>query len=100
MGDNQIRYLAVLRDADGTVSVARTTVFFKIPGSRIVEAQTVSFDPATGMVTAHYERPLSRFLSIGVTLPFLLLLLANILVGAVLGFAWNTPVFPLKRVPA
>lgn len=100
VGGDQIRYLAVLRNTDGTVSVARATVALEIPGKDILETQTFSFDPAIGMVTVRYARSLLKILAVGVMSPFVIWFFINILMGIVCGFRWNAPIFTLKRVSA
>ena len=96
--DGQIRYLAVLRNADGTVSVARTKVSPKIPKKGFWETRIVSFDLVTGQVTAQYARALDQVIYSAVA-PFLLWLLVSILMGMARGLKWSEPVFPLKRAP-
>lgn len=94
--DDQIKHLAVLRNADGTVSIARTTVSLGLPGRGIREMQTVSFDRATGKVTAQYSRNLAMVITLGLLAPFVAWLVASLLIAYARRFKWNEPVFPLK----
>lgn len=98
--ENQIRYLAIVRKSDGTVSVARMTISANIPARGLLEVRNITFDPATGMVTAQYARPLFQLLVFGVILPSLFWLFVSILMAMVCGSRWNAPMFPPKRVPA
>ena len=96
--DSQIKYLAVLRNADGTVSVARMTVSSEIPAKGSWETRVVSFDPTTGGVTAQYARNFVMIVLSGV-LP----ILTWMFVTAVMALArvrWNEPVFSVRRAPA
>lgn len=98
---NQIRYLAIVRKSDGTVSVARTTIFANIPDPGfLLELRDVTFDPVTGMVTAQYTRPLSQILNLGMALPFFMWLLVGLIVAMACGLKLNKPVFSLRCTPA
>lgn len=99
VGD-QIKYLAVLRNAEGKVSVARTTVSLGLPGRGIREVRSVSFDQANGKVTAQYSWSLATVLTLGLLAPFIAWVLASLLIAYACRSKWNEPVFPLKRAPA
>lgn len=98
LSGSKLRYFAVLRNADGTVSAARTTVSPEIPAQGFWETRTVSFDPATGEVTAQYARSLSSVIVLGLT-P-LLIWLIGFLVTVLARAQWDEPLFSLKRASA
>lgn len=98
LSGSQIRYFAVLRNADGTVSAVRTTISPEIPARGFWETRTVSFDPATGEVIAYYTRDLVGVIGFGV-----LSLLIWLIVTMVMFLArvrWDEPMFSMKRARA
>lgn len=98
--DDQMKYLAVLRNADGKMSVARTTVALGLPRKDIREMRTISFNQATEKVTAQYSRALDLVIVLGLLVPFGSWLFASALIAYVCRSKWNKPVFPVKRVSA
>ena len=99
--ENQIRYLGIVRKSDGTVSVARATIPLKIPDPGfLLEKRDVIFDPATGMVTAQYTRPLMKLMTFSVIIPLIVWAIVSILVAMARGFKLDKPMFSPKRVPA